>query len=274
MPNGFKITKVKRSPGFDMDTTHLHPMYEIYYLLNGTRKMFFDDTIYILNKGDMIFIPMNTIHKTSHINDRSHERIVITFNDEPLPDIKSIEPIICLKQIFYSEPIIHLSGINRYYAEDIMNRMLAEYQQPDDFSDLNIKNYLQELIIFLIRNKNYKKNEYSQNIGLTDKLMEKAAKYIRDNYNKNLSLEEVADYVNISPTYFSKKFKASTGFGYREYLIIVRIQEASVMLLETNKSITDIAMECGFNNSSYFGDVFKKTKGISPFRYRKNNKYL
>ncbi len=274
MTDGFRITKVKHGPLFDMEATHLHPMYEIYYLLNGARRMFFDGSIYVLNRGDLIFIPMNTIHKTTHTNDKPHERIVITFNDKPITDIKSIQPEISLKKIFYPEPVVHLSGINKYYAEEIMERMLTEYGRQDEFSDLSIKNYLQELIIFLIRSRNHKKNEYSRSIGTTDRLMESAAKYIRDNCSKNLSLEEVAGYVNISPTYFSKKFKASTGFGYREYLIIVRIREASAMLLETNKSITEIALECGFNNSSYFGDVFKRIKGVSPFVYRKNNKYL
>ena len=87
----------------------------------------------------------------------------------------------------------------------------------------------------------------------------------------DLTLNEVADYVNISPTYFSKKFKLSTGFGYKEYLNNIRIQEASALLLDTNKSVTEIALDCGYNDSNYFGDVFKRVKGVSPMKYRKNN---
>lgn len=70
----FRITKIKRNPYFDMRASHIHPMYEIYYLLNGTRKMLFDDSIYLLHDGDLVFIPINTIHKTSHINDGTHEQ--------------------------------------------------------------------------------------------------------------------------------------------------------------------------------------------------------
>ena len=46
------------------------------------------------------------------------------------------------------------------------------------------------------------------------------------------------------------------------------------MLLETNESINEIALKCGFNDSDYFGNAFKRTKGISPLKYRKNNKYI
>ena len=270
----FKITKIRREPYFNMPSAHLHPMYEIYYLQSGTRKIFLDDSIYILDRGDMVFIPMNTIHKTSYVNDRVHERIAITFNDQAVPDIKSSSSQVSFKKIFYSDPVIHIASVHRDYIEGLLNRMLSEYEQRDDYSDINIKNCLQELIIFLIRYKHHKSNEYIQNIDMADTLMQEAARYIRINYMKDLSLESVAAHVNISPTYFSKKFKSSTGFGYKEYLIYVRIQEASDMLLETNESISEIALKCGFNDSDYFGNAFKKTKGISPLKYRKNNKYM
>lgn len=249
-------------------------MYEIYYLQSGTRKIFLDDSIYILNKGDMVFIPMNTIHKTSYVNDKVHERIVITFNDSAVPDIKSSDSQVSFKKIFYSEPVIHIASVHRDYMEGLLNRMLSEYEQRDDYSNINIKNYLQELIIFLIRYKRHKNSEYTQNIGLADTIMQEAARYIRTNYMEELSLEAVANHFNISPTYFSKKFKSSTGFGYKEYLVNVRIQAASDLLLETKESINEIALKCGFNDSDYFGNAFKRATGVSPLKYRKNNKYI
>ena len=274
MSEVFKISKIRHDPYFNMPSAHLHPMYEIYYLQSGTRKIFLDDSIYILDRGDMVFIPMNTIHKTSYVNDRVHERIAIIFNDQAVPDIKSSTSQVSFKKIFYSDPVIHIANVHRDYIEGLLNRMLSEYEQRDDYSDINIKNCLQELIIFLIRYKHHKNSEYIQNIYMADTLMQEAARYIRINYMKDLSLEAVAAHVNISPTYFSKKFKSSTGFGYKEYLIYVRIQEASDMLLETNESISEIALKCGFNDSDYFGNAFKKTKGLSPLKYRKNNKYI
>lgn len=254
-----------------MASAHLHPMYEIYYLQNGTRKIFLEDSIYILERGDLVFIPVNTIHKTSYVNDKTHERIVINFSDAAVPDIKSSSAPESLKKMFLAEPVIHISNMHRDYVEGLLNRMLSEYEQRDGYSDMNIKNCLQELIIFLIRCAHHKSSEYFQNMDVQDTLMQDAARYIRTNYMKDLSLDAVAAHVNISPTYFSKKFKASTGFGYKEYLTNVRIQQASDMLLETTASVSEIAQKCGFSDSDYFGIVFKKSKGISPLRYRKNN---
>ena len=271
MVSDFKITKIQRGPYFDMKASHIHQMYEIYYLLDGARKMLFDDSIYLLRGGDLVFVPMNTIHKTSHINDGTHERIAITFGDACLPDLKRSVSGLSFQEIFYSEPVMHFSGAERENIEAIMNKLLLEYEHPDDFSPVVIRGCLQELLVCLIRHKHYKRSEYVQDIDTADQLMQKAARYIRSSYREDIDLNAIAQVVNLSPSYLSKKFKASTGFGYREYLVLVRIQAASVMLLETNKSIAEIALACGFQDSNYFGDAFKREKGVSPSIYRKNN---
>ena len=88
--------------------------------------------------------------------------------------------------------------------------------------------------------------------------------------HKPLTLEEVSSVASLSPTYFSKKFKLITGMGFKEYLNYVRLKHAQTALLTTNSSITDIALEYGFNDSNYFKDLFKKVYGKSPREYRKN----
>ena len=88
-----------------------------------------------------------------------------------------------------------------------------------------------------------------------------------------LSLRHISDKFDMNKSFLSKRFKTATGFGFKEYIINLRIQNACRLLLETNKSITDIAFECGFNDSNYFGDSFRKIKGISPRKYRKNETF-
>ncbi|OYP47874.1 hypothetical protein CG709_03195 [Lachnotalea glycerini] len=83
-----------------------------------------------------------------------------------------------------------------------------------------------------------------------------------------------ASQANMSATYFSRKFKNVTGFGFKEYLCKIRLTEASKLLLETNQSITEVAFSCGFSDSNYFGDVFRKLKGVSPLQYRKTREII
>ena len=70
-------------------------------------------------------------------------------------------------------------------------------------------------------------------------------------------------------TYFSKRFKALTGFGFWEYVTQTRLKEAERLLSETDISIGSVAELCGFSGSNYFGDVFCRWKGVSPTQYRK-----
>ncbi|MBQ8300981.1 MAG: helix-turn-helix transcriptional regulator, partial [Clostridia bacterium] len=152
------------------------------------------------------------------------------------------------------------------YIEKLLNRIETEYEVGDEMSEILIKGYLRELIIFIFRGQNA---EGAPSIISGDSIIEKAAHYIIKNYNKNITLEIVSEFVHLSAGHFSKKFKAETGIGFKEYLVKIRIQKAAELLYETDDSVTEIAFKCGFNDSNYFGDAFTRIMRISPSRYRK-----
>ena len=85
----------------------------------------------------------------------------------------------------------------------------------------------------------------------------------------SLTLSDIAERFHLNPSYFSKRFKTVIGTGFKEYINNLRITKSEKMLLETNKNITEIAFECGFENSNYYGDAFKQKNGVSPTEYRK-----
>lgn len=267
--DSYRVTRIKRQSYFEMDHSHEHDFHEIYYLLSGSRRYFINDSIYTINKGDIVVILKGTIHRTTYTNEKVHERMDCKFCENYIDDIPQISAE--FKKLFSESPVLQLRQGQREYMERLLHNIQAEYENPDEYSDENARALLHLLVIGLIRLKKLQDTEVKNDV--TDLLMQEAAKYIRQNYNQPLTLENVAAHINISPTYFSKKFKAATGFGYREYLINVRLQEAARLLLESRLSITEIALKCGFNDSNYFGDVFRRAKGISPMNYRKNNKF-
>lgn len=93
--------------------------------------------------------------------------------------------------------------------------------------------------------------------------------YIRGNYDKPLSLEDMAEVAGMSPKYFCHFFKTMTTKTPVEYLNSYRIEKASRSLLNSDASVTKIAFACGFNDLSYFIKTFKALKGVSPSKFRK-----
>ncbi|NTV84007.1 MAG: helix-turn-helix transcriptional regulator [Bacteroidales bacterium] len=92
--------------------------------------------------------------------------------------------------------------------------------------------------------------------------------YIRENYFKPISLENVAKIAKMSPLSFSRYFKKNCGACFIEYLNRVRTNKACYLLRETDYQVQDIALECGFGSISNFNKQFRKTEGLSPRDYR------
>lgn len=266
----FAADRIKRKQYFNMKHSHFHPYYEIYYLCFGKRKFFVNDTLYTLSKGDILILNKNILHRTTYISDETHERFSLIFTDKyltPLINEYSSDLIMSLFNIPHMS--IHLN--RQGYLEDLLQKIVNEAGNTDEFSAHLLNGYFQELIIFLLRyQKAFTSDKITDSyISTSDKIIQDTAKYIRNSFDKTITLRDASEYANMSTTYFSKKFKRITGFGFKEYLCNVRLTEAAKRLLETNDSVTKIALDCGFNDSNYFGDVFKKEKGISPLQYRK-----
>jgi len=99
----------------------------------------------------------------------------------------------------------------------------------------------------------------------------KATSYIKANYMHKITLQDMANHVFLSPTYFSKLFKEETGQTPGNFLTAVRIDESKRLLRSQALNIVDIPARVGFDNQSYFARVFKKFEGQTPGKYRRDN---
>ena len=98
--------------------------------------------------------------------------------------------------------------------------------------------------------------------------IERAKRYIQEHYSENIDRETIAAVACITPNYFSKLFHQETGLSLREYVNQLRIDEAKRLLLSTERPVSEVASEVGFDNISYFSTVFRKMMGLSPIEYR------
>lgn len=96
----------------------------------------------------------------------------------------------------------------------------------------------------------------------------KSIEYIRRNYMKKVTLDDVAENVSLSPSYFSRIFKQETKTSFNSYLNNVRIEMSKKLLLDEDIPLVDIAVLAGFENQSYYSRVFKQITGLSPRQFR------
>ncbi len=95
---------------------------------------------------------------------------------------------------------------------------------------------------------------------------------VNEHYEQELSLSELSKKYYLSETYLSRLFKNNTGMNFRDYLINLRLDNAAENLLYSEKSVQDIALECGFSTSSVFNRIFRKKYNCTPTVYRHNNR--
>ncbi|OAT86677.1 response regulator [Desulfotomaculum copahuensis] len=104
-------------------------------------------------------------------------------------------------------------------------------------------------------------------------LIRRAVKFIDENMHRDLSLEEVARQVDLSPCYFSRLFKKAQGENFLDYLTRLRLKAARELLLTTGLPVTEIAARVGYRDYRYFGQVFKKLEGCTPTIFRGRGKH-
>ena len=98
--------------------------------------------------------------------------------------------------------------------------------------------------------------------------IELVIRYIDQNYNRNITLDELSKIAHFSSQYLSKVFHQTTGLTIKSYITLKRIESAKYLLKNSKLSIQEIAVSCGFPNLSHFDRVFKQQTGFSPISYR------
>ncbi len=109
----------------------------------------------------------------------------------------------------------------------------------------------------------------SKSVTQAQTIINQVTHYMSENVEKNLTLKQLADYAGYSTSYFYRKFIAEMEESPIEYFIKLKINKASIYLIKSTMSISQIAVKLGFNNPDYFSRIFKKTVGISASEFRK-----
>ncbi|MBQ8879562.1 MAG: helix-turn-helix transcriptional regulator [Clostridia bacterium] len=249
---------IKKTVEEQMHSHHYHDKLELYYMVNGSCSYFIDNKTYEVVAGDLVILPPGIIHRTNYIGE-DHVRIVVECSDHFIP-----APV--LEKVNSLPPLLRSPSVSKEIYM-LLKRIDDEFKSPDEYSAESLKARMSALFILIARNAGA-----TGAISSKNEMIDEIIDYIKSNFQQDIKLSRVAKNYFISPEHLSRTFKRDTGFGFNEFLTIVRLKHAENLLKNRGgKSISEIAYSCGFNDSNYFSDKFRHAYGVSPLKFSKRH---
>jgi len=154
----------------------------------------------------------------------------------------------------------------------LINNLIKEFENEPKPDPVYTESLAYTLVAHIIRNYSRDGNHKIpiNNNGLPSNKLSHTIEFINDNIRKNLSLEDLSRVAGFSPSYFISLFKNATGLTPHQYIIKRRVENAKSQLLETRKSITEIALDAGFSDQSHLTRVMRKYTGFTPGDLRRD----
>ena len=264
------FSRVKKEFDFPL---HFHEEYELNLILNAANaKRIIGDHISEITDVELVLVGSNQQHGWFTHNCTSDEirEITIQFHKDLFDD-----KFLRRNQLSFIKSMLERSArgilFSRETIQAITPRLLDLTQKHGFDSVLELMSILHDLSISrnmkMLSDASFKIPEhYSFNSRRIEKVME----YINQNFDKSISLTEVARIASMTEVGFSRFFKQRTGNTFVDTLNEVRLGHASRMLIETTQNVTEIAYKCGFNNISNFNRIFKKRKKHTPKAFRES----
>jgi len=250
----------------EMATDH----YSLSYIISGDRATITPSGTFSYHAGMVTGSPPFRYARTVSKSDVPYERILLKFSPEIVtPFIEKVG-----QQIFdgiYEQVFFSFSEDSRVKIEKMFFDMLYEYEKETPYREFILQGMLFRLLLFIWEERIPEEGVNTAKTTLTPPIVE-AISYIEKSYYQNPSLEETANVAGFSPAYFSRLFHTQMGKSYSEYLSSVKLHHASILLVQTDKSIMEIAQETGFCHGNYLNELFKKKMGMTPGQFRKRKK--
>lgn len=246
---------------------HWHRDIEICYHLNGNSMYYIDGKLYEIQSGNIIVINSESIHrriKAKNEWENGLEIIILNINFDFLaqliPDIG--------EQCFVTK-----KGWNSEEAAKIMKELASLKTLNKRYGNIKIRGLLYELIYILCENLLEAKDIIIPiNRQKNLERLRGIISYLNAHYTENISQKCVAEKFYFSQVYFSRFFKKNIGMTYKQYISQMRVDKAQKMLRLTDKSVTEIMLECGFPDDRSAIKAFKDAYGVTPLSFRMSNR--
>ncbi len=249
---------------------HSHDYLEAFFILKGTGcfEIKKNKKIITLNEGSVLYVDPNVEHMT-YVSDKANEAICLNFFINRLR-IPGCQPNSLISALSCSNNGYYLMDYKQDDIKSIINMINLEYEKQLSGSEYKINHLFKFLVIDSFRLLPFKNNMIlDMQVDKVSKEMMWVKNYIDENYQKDITIEELANKVFLSSNWLVNSFTNTFSISPMKYLTRVRMSKAEDLLTNTDLTITEIALNIGYNNSSYFSEMFLKYNGKSPSTYRK-----
>lgn len=241
-----------------------HLLHEKFY--KGKDQLFMDVPDKIM-KND--FVTLTTDQETKiliSLKTFDEEKLIQTLDDIFAEVIKqrlnhNATHMIVAELINIASRVANQAGIKMdkiFHANDVPYRKMQKYD-----TIIDVKNWICDIhyqLLVLLKQNMYENNQFSD-------ITKKALDYIHKNYHMDMSLEDTANYINVSSSYLSRIFKEECNVSYSRYLNQLRVSKAKLLIENGGIRIKDIVEQVGFQNYNYFFKVFKEQVNMTPLEY-------
>lgn len=250
--------------------THYHPEYEINYVENAKGKRIVGESVSQYNEVDLALIGPNVYHSWQSETGAADLVVTVQFQQNIFPPGFSDKNILLpIKEMLErsNRGIVFEKRSIQQLAPLI--KSLANENGFDSF--LQFLNILHKMAVSA-NQKILCSQSFSPRLDMfKSRRIATVTKFIGDNFENKIRIDEIGNLIGMTNSSFCHFFKKRTGKSFIDYLNDVRIGHASVQLMETTKSVSEISYGCGFNNISNFNRIFKTKKGLTPGEFRKYN---
>lgn len=273
LPEGCEFTIAKRSlPGdYEMPTLEVATdHYTIGYHISGSRTTITPNITYTQHPGYVGTLAPFVYHRTIPASKEVYESILVKFTlafAKPFTDVFGLQ---ALNRI-YEHPANRFEPEIQNKIYHLLLDMVEEYEKESPYRNFALQCMLFRVLILILEERLPDDEVTLHSTPLSPPIIE-ALYFMEKHYSEHLSLETVAGISGFSPAHFSKVFQAQLGKPYSEYLSDIRLRHVQELLLTTNKSITEIALETGYTYPGNLTEQFKRKTGMTPLAYRKQHK--
>jgi AraC-like DNA-binding protein len=244
--------------------SHAHPAYSVVTLLAGSLDLSLPDDRYKLRAGQSALLNVNEVHAAAA---REYTICAVRVSNELMDELLSEAGFAvtgasaAFRSTVVRDPVLlNLSGA-----------MVDELAEPRPGQLTMVGSLVRELGVRLLREhlvvKRAPQMELSR-AGSVDRRLRLAIELMYENYDRELDLEEIAGAAHLSSFYFQRLFKRLMRVSPHEYLANIRMERARALLLNSTRSINEIARAVGFRSQSHFARVFRDVNGVSPLAFR------